>query len=207
MSLTNSVRSALAVMALLVVAGSASAQIDLGPQRGGLTSSSQLNLTGNILSAIQIDISTASGGATVVGGTGSSSTGIFSVDFGNLNGLNLGSSATGVTATEQSGGVLYSSPIKLTPRFSGLLSNNASVAVYVDALATNIPGLAAAREGANTGSMGSLSPVLPNIFTTTANNGVPITRYVGLFVGGLSGTGVLSGTTNVRYVYQLVSLP
>ena len=207
MSLNNSVRSALVILALLVVASSASAQTDLGPRTGSLTSSSQLNLTGTILSAIQLDISTASGGATVVGGTGSSSTGIFSMDFGNLNGLNLGSSATGVTAAEQSDGVLYSSPVKLMPRFTGLLSNNASISVYVDPLGSNASGLAAAREGANTGSMGALSTVTPNIFTTTANNGVPITRYVGLYVGNLSGTGVLSGATNVRYIYQLVSLP
>ena len=61
MSLIKSLRYLCIVASLLVLACSASAQIDLGPQHGSLSSSSQLNLTATIPTAIQIDISTASG--------------------------------------------------------------------------------------------------------------------------------------------------
>jgi len=166
-----------------------------------------LNLTATIQTAIQIDISTASGGGTVIGGTGASSTGVFSIDFGNLNGLGLGSPAPGISTSVQSDGVLYSSPVTLRPYFTGFLSNNASISVYADPLGSNAAGLAAAREGTSTSAMSAISPVTPNVFTTTANNGVALTRYVGLFVGNLSGVSVLSGATNVRYIYQVVTLP
>lgn len=153
MSFIHSIRYAWAIAALFVFVGSASAQSDLGPRQGSPTSSSQLNLSAIIQNAIQLDIETASGGAAVIGGTRSSSTGVFSVDFGNLNGLGLGSAAPGVSPSAQSNGILYSTPVKLTPYFTGFTGTNASISVYVDPLDSNAAGLAAAR----------LSPARANI--------------------------------------------
>ena len=62
----SSLNFILAVVALLAFSASASAQADLGPQKNAATSSSQLNITANAVKAIQLDISTAATGATVV---------------------------------------------------------------------------------------------------------------------------------------------
>src|SRR5438874_8542268 len=78
----------LAVLGLFAFAGAAAAQV--GPVRNGVTSASLLYLRANAQNALQLDISTAAGGATVTGATGNNSTGVFSLDFGNVYGLGMG---------------------------------------------------------------------------------------------------------------------
>jgi hypothetical protein len=203
MSFNNSLRCLLVVAALLVFAGSVAAQADLGPQRNATSSSSQLNLTANAQTALQIDISTASGGATVAGATGNTSTGVFSLDFGNVNGLGLGAPSTGVSVSVQAGGALYTSPVSLTPRYSGFSTSSASVSVLLDGTAGNAAGRSATREGAAAASVVAPSTTVPNIFTSAASNGTAITRYVGVFVSNVNGAGAVNGALSSRLIYQI----
>ena len=73
-----------------------------------------------VLTRLQIDISTAPGGATVNGQTGLLSTGSFDINFGNVDGLGIGARPAGVSVTRQSGGAFYSTPILLTPLWIAL---------------------------------------------------------------------------------------
>jgi hypothetical protein len=203
MSFRTPFRYLLVLAALLVFAGSAAAQADLGPQRNATSSSSQLNLTATAQTALQLDISTASGGATVVGNTGNSSTGVFSLDFGNVNGLGLGTPSTGVTVAVQAGGALYTSPVSLTPRYSGFSTSSASVSVLLDGTAGNAAGRTATREGAAAASVVAPSTTVPNIFTSAASNGTAITRYVGVFVSNVNGAGAVNGALSSRLIYQI----
>ena len=204
MSFRRSLNLLLATVALFACAVTVSAQTDLGPQRGSTSSSSQLNITANGQAAIQLDISTATGGATVTGATGNSSTGVFGLDFGNVNALGLGTPTTGVTVSTASGtGALYTTPITLTPRWAGFGSTTASISVIMDATAGNAMGRSATREGAAAGSTAAPSTVLPNIFTTTAANKTAITRYVGVFVSDANGAGAVSGALSSRLIYQV----
>src|SRR5439155_11273499 len=148
----------LALLGLFVFAGTAAAQ---GPVRNGVTSDSQLNLTANAQNALQLDISTAGGGATVTGATGNASTGVFSLDFGNVNGLGIGTPTAGVSVAIQAGGALYTTPISLTPRYSGHVNNTASISVLLDGSAGDANGRAATREGAAAGSVVAPSSVVP----------------------------------------------
>lgn len=203
MSFRTPFRYLFVLAALLVFAGSAAAQADLGPQRNATSSSSQLNLTATAQTALQLDISTASGGATVVGNTGNSSTGVFSLDFGNVNGLGLGTPSTGVTVAVQAGGALYTSPVSLTPRYSGFSASSASVSVLLDGTAGNAAGRSATREGAAAASVVAPSTTVPNIFTSAASNGTAITRYVGVFVSNVNGAGAVNGSLSSRLIYQI----
>lgn len=204
MSFNTPIRIMLVLAALFVCAASAAAQADLGPQRGATSSSSQLNLTANAQSAIYLDIETATGGATVTGTAGKNSTGVFSLDFGNVNGLGLGTAPTGVTVdTTNPAGALYTTPIKLTPRFSGSSSGNASVSVIMDGTSGNAAGRTATREGASAAAVAAPSTVLANIFTSTASNNTAITRYVGYFISNANGAGAVNGAISSRLVYQV----
>ena len=135
MSLKNSRSLLLVLLGILALAGTASAQT--GPVRNGLASSSQLNLAANAQNALQLDISTAAGGATVTGATGNASTGVFSLDFGDVNGLGIGTPTAGVSVLVQAGGALYTSPVTLTPRYSGHVNSTASVSTLLDGAAGN----------------------------------------------------------------------
>ncbi|MBC7796638.1 MAG: hypothetical protein H7Z37_07185 [Pyrinomonadaceae bacterium] len=192
---------------LFAGAASAQAPIDLGPKSGlgAISSSSQLDITATVQNAIQVDIDTASSGATVTGGTGSSSNGQFAVSLGTLNGLGVGGPAPGVTATPSTGGVLYSTPVRLTPRFSGLLSNAATVTVRLDAVNfTNAAGLATVREGADAANAIPVTAV-PLPVTTSAQNATPFNRTVGMFIPNGS-TAVVNGTIQARVVYQVLAV-
>jgi len=191
----------LALLGLFVFAGTAAAQV--GPVRNGLTSDSQLNLTANAQNALQLDISTAGGGATVTGATGNASTGVFSLDFGNVNGLGIGTPTAGVSVAIQAGGALYTTPISLTPRYSGHVNNTASISVLLDGSAGDANGRAATREGAAAGSVVAPSSVVPNIFTSGATNGTVVTRYVGYFVSNANGASAVNGAMSSRLVYEI----
>ncbi len=200
----NKLFSYLSVAVLMMIAViSVSAQSDLGPQLNSDSSSSQLNLSANAQTALQIDISTAASGATVTGATGNSSTGVFSLDFGNVNGLGLGTPTTGVTVAVQSGGALYTSPVTLTPRYSGFSTASSSVSVVLDSTAGNSIGRTGTREGATAATVVAPSTTIPNVFTTAASNGTAITRNVGMFVSNANGGAAVNGSMSSRLVYQI----
>ena len=190
----------LALLGLFAFAGTVAAQ---GPVRNGLTSDSYLNLTANAQNALQLDISTAAGGATVTGATGNASTGIFSLDFGNVNGLGIGAPSAGVTVAVSGTGATYTSPISLTPRYSGHVNATASLSVVMDAVAGDAQGRTATREGAAAGSVAVVSTVVPNIFTNAATNGTALTRYVGYFVSNANGGDAVTGAMSSRLVYEI----
>ena len=191
----------LALLGLFAFAGTAAAQV--GPQRNGLTSDSQLNLTANAQNALQLDISTAAGGATVTGATGNASTGVFSLDFGNVDGLGLGAGAAGVSVAIQAGGALYTTPISLTPRYSGHVNNTATITVLLDGAAGNAMGRTATREGAAAATVIAPSTVVPASITTTATSGTAVTRYVGYFISNANGGAAVNGVLNSRLVYEI----
>lgn len=201
MSLKNSLSLLLVLLGILALAGTASAQV--GPVRNGLSSISQLNLTANAQNALQLDISTAAGGATVTGATGNASTGVFSLDFGDVNGLGIGTPTSGVSVLVQAGGALYTSPVTLTPRYSGHVNSTASVSTLLDGAAGNAAGRAATREGAAAASVSAPSTVVPDVFTSAASNGTPITRYVGVFVSNANGASAVNGSISSRLIYEI----
>lgn len=204
--LRNSLKHLCALAAMFVFALSVQAQADLGPQTGQAvgSSSSQLNISATAQNAIQIDVSTAAGGATVVGATGSSSTGVFSLNFGNVNGLGIGTPIPGVNVTTDENGATYRTPITLTPRFSGFLSPVATVTVKKDGGAGNAVGQEATREGDDGDSLVTVSVLDTTLVTATAQSGVPITRYVGLFISNTNGANAVIGNLESRLIYQVL---
>ena len=201
MSLKNYLSLSVILLGTFALAGSASAQT--GPVRNGLSSNSQLNLSANAQNALQLDITTAGGGATVTGATGNASTGVFSLDFGDVNGLGIGTPASGVTVQIQAGGALYTSPVSLTPRYSGHVNSSASVSVLLDGTAGNAAGRTATREGAAAASVSAPSTTVPNIFTSAASSGTSITRFVGVFVSNANGASAVSGALSSRLIYEI----
>jgi hypothetical protein len=158
-------------------------------------------MSATVVTAIQLDISTATGGASVTGATGASSTGVFAVDFGDINGLGVGMPKSGVSVRADANGAYYTTPITLTPKFSGFATNVGAVTVTRDESVGNQAGNAATREGATANSVVEVGALVPTIVGTAENN-TPITRHVGFHVPSGNGAGA-SGPLQSRLVYQL----
>jgi hypothetical protein len=185
MTLTNSLRFAFFSMIVLACAGIAAAQ---GPMVGVSTTTSELEMSATVQTAVQLNISTGSGGATV---SGSNATGLFSVSFGNVNGLGLGTPAAGVTVVTDGSGALYKTPINVTPVFSGFTTETATIEVEQDAAGDTV----LAREGNSSISAAStVSTSSPATVASGAESGIAIERYVGMYAARTEAAGAKSAT-------------
>jgi hypothetical protein len=185
MSLSSHIRLLTLVVLTLTVAGVAAAQ---GPVVDSNTTTSELEMTATVQTAVQLNISTGSGGATV---SGSTATGLFSVSFGNINGLGVGTPSAGVTVVTSGTGALYKTPINLTPLYSGFATETATITVQQDAAGDT----ALAREGdSNISSSSTVSTTTPATVATGRESGVAFERWVGLFVARSEAAGAKSAT-------------
>lgn len=183
MTLRNSLRFAVLSIFVLALAGIASAQ---GPVIGTSTTS-ELELTATVETAVQLNISTDTVNA---GGfvTGNNSTGLFALDFGNVNGLGLGTPTPGISVVADSTGATYSTSIILTPVYSGFTTEKANVTVEAGASADQT----IAREGAAADSMVAVDDAASVI--TNANSGSNNTRYVGFRIARTEAAGAKEAT-------------
>lgn len=174
---------------MFVFAGFAAAQV--GPTAGSSTTS-ELAMTANVQTTVQLNISQGSGGATV---SGSNATGLFSINFGDVNAMGLGSTqSANVSVVANGTGALYSTPINLTPVFTGFTSETAAVSVS----AGTDDDQALAREGATANSM-----VVPTVTTgafSSAASGSNNERFVGFFIPRTEA----AGTKTATIIYEVV---
>jgi hypothetical protein len=171
--------------ALFVFAGAAHAQ---GPALDASTTTSELEMSATVQTAVQLNISTGAGGATV---SGSNATGLFSVSFGNVNGLGLGTPAAGVSVVADASGALYKTPINLTPVYSGFTTETATIEVEQDAAGDT----AVAREGnSSISSSSTVSTSTPASVASGAASGAAVERYVGVYVSRSEAAGAKSAT-------------
>lgn len=181
------------VAALVAFAGTAAAQ---GPVIDNNTTTSNLEMTATVQTAVQLNISTGAGGATV---SGSTSTGLFSIAFGNVNGLGLGTPAAGVTVTVDSSGALYKTPINLTPIYSGFDTETADITV--EAGTSGDEDLA--REGSSSISSSSTVSATPVSAISNAASGSNNERYVGFYIPRTEATGAKTATLIYTITVQL----
>jgi hypothetical protein len=196
-TLSTFIRSAMLLAAFFTVSQTAFAQ---GTVIDDDSTTAELSMTAMAQTALTLDIST-NGGATVSGTAGS---GLFSVDLGDINGLGVGTPASGVTVAVTGSGATYTTPVRLTPTFSGFSSANAAITVERaaggDALSD-----AAVREGA-TSSVVAVTGT-PASVSSTATSTTPITRYVGFFVSNANGSTPVVGALSSTLIYTITATP
>jgi hypothetical protein len=178
-------RFAILAASLFVFGGAAFAQ---GPVVSAATTTSELEMSATVQTAVQLNISTGAGGATV---SGSNATGLFSISFGNVNGLGLGTPAAGVSVVADASGALYKTPINLTPVYSGFTTETATLEVVQDAAGDT----ALAREGnSSISSASTVSTTTPASVATGGASGVAIERFVGMYAARTEAAGAKSAT-------------
>jgi hypothetical protein len=183
--MTSPLRLAFLLAALFAFGSAAYAQ---GPAVGASTTTSELEMSATVQTAVQLNISTGAGGATV---SGSNSTGLFSLSFGNVNGLGLGTPAAGVSVVADGSGALYKTPVNLTPVYSGFTTETATIEVEQDAAGDT----QLAREGnSSISSASTVSTSTPSSVASGAESGVAVERYVGMYVSRVEAAGAKSAT-------------
>lgn len=171
--------------ALFAFGGTAYAQ---GPVVNASTTTTELEMSATVQTAVQLNISTGAGGATV---SGSNATGLFQLNFGNVNGLGLGTPAAGVSVVADGSGALYKTPINLTPVYSGFTTETATIEVTQDAAGDT----QVAREGnSSISSASTVSTTTPASVASGGASGTPIERYVGVYVSRSEAAGAKSAT-------------
>lgn len=148
--------------------------------------------------AVQLTLSTAPGGVTITPASD------YSMSFGNVNGIGIGP-GTGLTASSVAGGVVYSTPYLLNTVYTDFNTTSAALTVYVS---TNFahPTILQLRDSAASGGPFtniSTSAAAPTSITTTAQDRVAVTRYLGLFVSNVNGGTAFTGTDNARLTFTL----
>lgn len=149
---------------------------------------------------MSVTIQTASGGVVVTG-----SNDVFSVDFGNVNGLGLGTPAAGVSVSRSSTGATYTTPVIIKANFTNCSGGGTlTLKVYQDST-TNSASQTAARQGSAPGSVIAVPSTLASatLITSSPVNGASITRYVGIFVSNANGAGRVTGSLAPRFIFQL----
>jgi len=163
----------LSLLALFAFAGTASAQTATVPR---------LTMVANVESALRLDISKDASGLDVNG-----SAGAFDINFGNVNALGVGTPATGVSkaVTQGAGGAgftMYTTPIAVTPVFSAMAGNTATIALTIGS-GTND---ALAFEGS---SAAGVTLAAARVVVASSLSDVANKRYVGFKISKLEGPG------------------
>src|SRR5262249_26265161 len=138
-----------------------------------------------VQTALQLLLATAPGGLTI------SPSSDFSANYGNANGLGVGTPSSGLTVVSAAGGVIYSTPYYLQPSFSSFASATGSLSMHVSTAFAH-PNTLTLQDAASSGgpyTSVSTSSSFPTSITTSANSGSTITRYLGLFVSSSNGAG------------------
>jgi hypothetical protein len=190
MTLTNSLRFAVSLVVLFVCAGIAAAQ---GPVIDSNSTTSELEMSANVQTSVQLNIST-NGGATV---NGDNATGLFTINLGDVNGLGQGTPAAGVSVAIDGSGATYSTPINLTPVYSGFTTESAVVTVEAGGSADQL----IAREGGSAATMSAVTtPVVA--FSNAASDSLN-TRYVGFRIARTEAAGAKEATLIYTVTVQL----
>jgi hypothetical protein len=175
-----------ALLALLAFAGTASAQTPTVPR---------LTMNANIENALRLDISKHASGVDVNGSSGD-----FAMDFGDVNALGIGpASNVSVAVTEGAGGAgfaMYTTPIVITPVYSGFGARTATIALTIGS-GTND---ALAFEGT---TAAGVTLAAARVVVASSLSDVANTRYVGFRISKLEG----SGPVNAVLVYTVTMNP
>jgi hypothetical protein len=181
MKIKNCLRFTLPFVALFAFASIASAQ--------ATPSAPTLEMTATVVTAMQLTISTdtANSGAVVTPGAANE----FSIDFGDVNGLGLSSATTaaGVAVAPNGTGAVYTTPINLTPTFSGYVDGSATI----KRMAGGSDDDGIALEGSSAANVAALPGTATTAFSGAADDSLH-TRYVGFFIARAETTGAKTAT-------------
>jgi len=165
----------------------------------GFSTTATLQLTANLQSVIQLTLATAPSGLTVTPGSD------YSMNFGNVNALGIGTPSAGLTKIAAANGTIYSTPYLVQPFFADQSSTTGKVKINVST-PFNHASYLELDDAATCCSAGSFA-VIPSTPPSTAqiasaSSGSSVTHYLGLRVIKGNGPGTF-GSDNAVLTFTL----
>jgi len=162
-----------------------------------------------VQTAVQL-LMAAAGGLSITTGSGTD----YAMNFGNVNGLGVGTPTSGLNVNACSGtcpgtGEVYWTAYQLQPSFSSFASTTGQLTTYVSTNFTNFSTLQLGTVSSSGGSYAAISTssASPTTLTASASSyvstGNAYTGYLGLFVAVINGAGAFNGSDNAILTYTL----
>jgi hypothetical protein len=138
----------------------------------------------------------------------------FTMDFGTVDALGISTGSCGskfAPAVPGTDAAKYYSDYKLTPIFSGNSSSSGTITAYVSTDFTTAAGLLSiVQSNSAPASAASLTPMSSNSASPTSvgsslTNNTAITRYIGVSVAPINGSGTLTGAAAATVTYTLTA--
>jgi hypothetical protein len=136
-----------------------------------------LAISVNVQSAVELTLATGATGPTPCTINTASD---YSMSFGNVNGLGVGTPTCGAVTSVTASDATYATSYRLTPRFSGQTSTTASVVLTAPAFAH--PTVLTLKEGATTGGLTAVPSTPGPAQITALNSGATVERYLAVTV-------------------------
>jgi hypothetical protein len=162
-----------------------------------------LTISTTVQQVVQLGLDTSAGLAVTAGTTTS-----YLIDFGTVDGLGV-STGAGASRTVEASGARYSSRYRIRPAFSSMSSTTATVRMYVSSnfAHTGLLQLQDSASGAS-GSFAAIStnsaPAQQTVISSAAASKADLTRYLGLFVFNINGSGAYTGADSAVITYTVV---
>lgn len=169
-----------ALLGMLVVLLLSSTGLAATSATGTNTVAPTLAISVNVQSAVELTLTTGTTGPTPCTINTASD---YSMDFGNVNGLGVGTPSCGAVTVTGSDAT-YATSYNLTPRFSGQTSTTASVVLTAPAFAN--PTILTLKEGATAGGLAAVPSAPGPAQITGLSSGATVERYLGVTVSNVS---------------------
>jgi len=170
-----------ALLGMLVVLLLSSTGLAATSATGTSTVAPTLAISVNVQSAVELTLATGATGPTPCTINTASD---YSMDFGNVNGLGVGTPTCGTVTSVTGSDATYATSYQLTPRFSGQSSATASVVLTAPAFAN--PTILTLKEGAATGTLVAVPSAPGPAQITGLASGTAVERYLGVTVSNVS---------------------
>ena len=152
----------------------------------------------SIVTALQLTLSSATGGVTI------NAAADYSLALGNVNGLGVGPGA-GLSVIPTGSGVIYSTPYTLNPAFSNFTSTTGTIKAAVSTNFAHPAVLSLQTANAAAGPYSAISTVVasPTVLATSVASRAVITSYLGLLVSAANGGTAFNGSDSATLTFTL----
>lgn len=150
-----------------------------------------LKVSVNVQTAVSLTLATGSSGCAISPGGG----GDFSVSFGNVNGLGVGTPACGVVSGTTASNATYATTYNLTASYSGFTTTSGTAVVLTTPGFTHASSLSLGEASSTGGPFTTVPSSGSAVSIAATTSGASMARALAVTVANANGAGAFPGTS------------
>ena len=158
-----------------------------------------LKVSATIQDAVQLTLSTGSGGCTISAGGGTD----YQISFGNVNGLGAGTPTCGSVNTVTASNAQYITSYTLTASYAGFTTYSSAAVTLTTAGFTHSSLLTLGESATSNGTYTNIPASGTSLSIAATSSGTAITRYLGLTVANTNGGSAFQGSDTATVTFTL----